>query len=39
MLELETLIQTYISENYPTHTVEYIENLYYASGGDDPNLI
>ena len=26
MLELETLVETYISENYPEHTVEYVNS-------------
>ena len=33
---IPNLVYTYTG---PEHTVEYIENLYYASGGDDPNLI
>lgn len=37
MLELETLIQTYISENYPTHTVEYIDS-HTKQRGKDANI-
>ena len=37
MLELETLIETYISENYPEHTVEYV-NSHKKERGKDANI-
>ena len=37
MLELETLVETYISENYPEHTVEYV-NSHKKERGKDANI-